>query len=287
MTNSAADILRGRREAARLDLPSVRHFADLLAVRCREASWVRTAVASLDRFATLTGNDDLEALLGVARRDLRAAQAALTNYAAALAPAATRPQIAALALGPKLWFTLNGVAVRWRPLGGAEWRPPVMRAAYPVDRLILLALVGSGLHRSELLRLKIGDIGRLDAAGRLVPDLDADPVAVRYVQRRGKLEYITFFTDQARAALASELDRRRAAGDQIDAESPLVAHASGTAATAATTARARRFNSALIDAGNAVNVELCRKTGDFFRTWGPPGARFSPSPEHRLEDTVC
>jgi integrase len=285
MTRNAAQALTGRRESVRLELPSVRHFADLLAQRCRDESWVRTAVASVDRFATLTGNDDLEALLDAARRDPQTGVAALAAFAAALAPA-TRPQIAALAIGPKLWFTLNGAEIPWRTLDGAVWSPAIMRAAFPVDRLILLALVGSGLHRSELLRLTIGDIGRLDRDGRLIADVDADPLAVRFVQRRGQLEYVTFFTDQARDVLRSELDRRRAAGETIGPDSPLVAHVSGGAATAATAARAARFNSALIDAGNAVNVELCRKTGDFFRTWGAPGARYTARPAANLEETV-
>ena len=161
-----------------------------------------------------------------------------------------------------------------------------MRAAFPVDRLILLALVGSGLHRSELLRLTLGDVGRLDAGGRLVPDLEADPLAVRYVQRRGDIEYITFFTDQARDVLRSELERRRAAGETLGLGSPLVANVAGGPATAATAANAARFNSSLIDAGNAVNVELCRKTGDFFRTWGAPGARFAESSASHLEKSV-
>jgi integrase len=286
MTTSAVDALSGRREAGWLELPSVRHFAELLAQRCREPSWVRTAVASLDRFATLTGNDDLEALIERARRDARVGADALLRFAAAL-PGATRPQIAALALGPKLWFTLNGALVPWSPLEiGDDWMPPrVMHTAHPVDRLILLALVGSGLHRSELLRLRLGDVGRLDRSARLVPDLDADPLAVRYVQRRGQIEYITFFTDQARDVLALELDRRRSAGEALSPLAPLVAHASGAPATAATTARARRFNSALIGATNAANVELCRKTGEFFRTWGQPGARFSES-ACAAEDTL-
>jgi integrase len=286
MTARAAhDALQGRREAARLELPSVRRFADVLAARCREESWVRTAVASLDRFATLTGNDDLEALLERARRDPRAGTAALGQFATALAPA-TQPQIAALALGPKLWFTFNGAAIPWRPLEGTVWAPPVMRAAHPVDRLILLALVGSGLHRAELLRLTLGDVGRLDADARLVPDLDADPFAVRYVQRRGHIEYITFFTDQARDVLRSEIERRRDAGESLAAGSPLVAHVSGAPATAATIARARHFNASLISAGNAVNVELCRKTGDFFRTWGAPGARFTAHAAPQPEETT-
>ncbi|MGD0474971.1 MAG: hypothetical protein ABSB70_17390 [Candidatus Velthaea sp.] len=279
MTMAAFDALKGRREAARLDSPSVRHFAELLGRRCRDASWIRTSVASLDRFAVLTRNDDLEVLLDRARRDPRAAADALLAFAAAL-PAATPSQMAALLVGPKLWFTFNGVDVPWSALEADAAEPSAIRTAHPVDRLILLALVGSGLHRSELLRLRLGDVGRLDAEGRLVPDPDADPLAVRYVQRRAGTEFITFFTDQARAALHVELERRRRAGEKLDARSPLVSRASGGAATAATTARARRLNTALIGATNAVNVELCKKTGEFFRTWGPPGARFNETDQH-------
>jgi integrase len=285
MTPVASDALIGRRESALLALPSVRHLAETLAARCREAPWIRVAVASLDRFATLTQNTDLEALLERARRDPRVAPDAILAFAAALRPA-TRPQIAALVAGPKLWFTFNGVDVPWSPLEAQEWLPGVMRTAYPVDRLILLALVGSGLQRSELLRLTVGDVGRLDAGGRLIADIDAEPLAVRYIQRRGSTEYITLFTDPARDALHVELDRRRRAGEAIGASSPLIANASGAPATAATTARARRFNMALISAGNAANVDLCRKTGDFFRTWGEPGARFDPSVAEHAEETV-
>ena len=31
--------------------------------------------------------------------------------------------------------------------------------------------------------------------------------------------------------------------------------------------------------GGRVNVELCRTTGEFFRTWGLPGSRFTPTSE--------
>ncbi len=279
MTVSPAQALIGRREAVRLTSPSVAHFAGILAQRCREASWVRTAVASLDRFATLTGNDDLDVLLERARRDPRVGADALLDFAAAL-PMATRSQIAALAIGPKLWFTFNGADVPWSPLEVAADALPVMRSAQPVDRFILLALVGSGLFRSELLRLRLGDIGRLDAHAQFIADLDADPLTVRYVARRAKAEYITFFTDGARSALNVELDRRRATGERLGVNSPLVLLEPGT------TARAGRFNTALIGATNGVNVELCRKTGDFFRTWGQPGARFDPQPDVRMEELV-
>ena len=276
MTRRAENSLRGRRESALLALPSVSRLVDVLGGLCRESSWIRTAVASLDRFAALT-RLDLETLLERSRRDEREAGRALTAFAAALSPS-TRPQIAALAIGPKLWFTLNGVAVPWRPLPGADWSVEGMRSTAPVDRLILLGLVGSGLHRAELLRLRLGDVGALDTRGRFVMDIDADPLAIRFIQRRDERTYVTFFTDLAREALQTNLAQRRAAGEHLDPSSALVPGANGSMPTRATFARAQRINTALIDAGNAVNVDLCRTTGAFFRTWGPPGSRFVEQP---------
>jgi len=57
------------------------------------------------------------------------------------------------------------------------------------------------------------------------------------------------------------------------------------AATADAATAARESSAALIEAGNQVNVTLCRATGDFFRAWGMPGARFdarrAPDPQPR------
>ncbi len=275
MTGGGTSALAGRRESALLEQPSVRHCADVLAERCRDASWVRTSIASLDRFATLTGNVDLEALLERARRDPGEARAALAAFAEALG-AFTQIQIAGLALGPKVWFTVNGVPVPWRPLPGREWSPEAMQSASTTDRFVLLALVGSGLHRAELLRLRVGDVGALDREGRIVPDLAAEPLAMRFADVRGKRDYVTFLSERARAALHVDLARRAAAGERLGADAPLVAAVDGKPATQATVARAARLNAALIEAGNNVNVEMCRKTGAFFRAWGLPGARFVP-----------
>jgi integrase len=274
--------MEGRRESALLDQPSVRHFADTLGQLCRETSWVRTSVASLDRFATLTGQLDLEALLDRARRDPAVAANALATFAAALS-AYSRVQIAGLAMGPKLWFTLNGVHVAWRPLPGLDWAPEAMQNTSTTDRLVLLALVGSGLHRSELLRVRIGDVGALDAEGRLVHDLKADPLAIRFIDARSRREHVTFISERAREALALDLARRARAGDLLDLRAPLVATATGAPATAHTVARAARRNAARIPAGNNVNVEMCRKTGAFFRSWGLPGARFEAAEKLRAE----
>src|SRR5919204_4260293 len=141
---TAATILQGRREGALLALPSVQRMADVLAARCRERSWVRTSVASLERFRVLAGYDDLEALLARARAEPAEAERALGSFAAAVGRmphAPTEGQVAALAMGPKIWFRMNGVGIPWRPLlerkaedgrwkteeGGAVLPPPASR----------------------------------------------------------------------------------------------------------------------------------------------------------------
>jgi hypothetical protein len=40
-------------------------------------------------------------------------------------------------------------------------------------------------------------------------------------------------------------------------------------------ASARQRATNLIRTGNQLNAELCRTTGEFFRSWGLPGARFT------------
>ena len=59
----------------------------------------------------------------------------------------------------------------------------------------------------------------------------------------------------------------------IAPDSPLLLPPEGQQAAASDRLRATSA-AALIGAGNDVNVTLCRATGDFFRAWGMPGARF-------------
>src|SRR2546421_5630042 len=248
---TAATILRGRREGALLALPSVQRMADLLAARCRERSWVRTSVASLERFRALAGYDDLEALLAQARAEPAEAERALGSFAAALS-GYTEGQVAALAMGPKIWFRVNGVAIPWRRLlkvgvrrsalgvgigPGAQCErqtPNAERLGEGPEDLILRALIGSGLYRAELLRLCLGDVGSLDAEGRLVPDMEAEPLAVQYTPRRGRQgARITFLTYQARQALLADVARRTAAGQPTGPDAPPVLCGGGSGAPAA------------------------------------------------------
>src|SRR2546428_1835315 len=125
-----ADTLAGRREAELLGVASVRRMADTLAARCRAASWVRTSIASLARFRVMTGNQDLEALLERSLLDVTEAGRALQAFARALTSYADA-QVAALAIGPKLWFRLNGVAGTRRPLTVGGTPPPPAVAHRP------------------------------------------------------------------------------------------------------------------------------------------------------------
>ena len=276
--NDPAVALAGRRELNLLELPSVARMAGVLAERCREPSWIRTLVAALDRFRSLGGHDDLEELLAAARTDPPVADQAMGEFARAL-DGQPDAAVAGLGMGAKVWFRLNGVPVAWRPLPAAvaARRLPEAGLANPVERLLVLAPIGSGLHLAELLRLRVGDLGSLDADGRLLPDPEAEPLAVRYQQRRGRAaERITFLSFPARAAVLGQLERRRREGVDPGPEALLVAGPDGRPAGRAEIARARTRSNAIIRAGSNLNVDLCRKTGEFFREWGEPGSRFTP-----------
>jgi integrase len=264
-------------------------MADLLTMHFRETSWVRTIVASLARFCSLTGQPDLERVLAEAREDSRQAEASLLQLASQLV-GYSDSQVAALAIGPKVWFRLNGVPVAWRPLpSNSALFPPIPagidRDVDETTRVVLLALIGSGLRRSELLRLHLGDLGSLDSHARVIPDLDAEPLAVRYTALAGRRgEYITLLTFPAREALRQYVAARRARGELLTAEAPFIARRDGSPASDASISRAIRLSSSLIRTVSDVNLELCTTTGEFFRAWGMPGSRFAGQEEFIPED---
>jgi len=236
----------------------------------------------------MTGHPDLELLLEEAKADPALAERSLVAFASALA-GYSDGQVSALAMGAKIWFRLNGVDVAWRPLPGIASAPILSTADQQgTERVILLALIGSGLQLAELLRLRVGDVGSLDGEGRLVPDMAADPLAVQYTPRRGKQgERITFLTYSTRQALLAAWQQNgEDAAQPIDLNAPLIVQRDGSKATVASVARARRRSKSLIRAGSDVNVTLCRATGDFFREWGLPGSRFEGPEDINIEDYI-
>jgi hypothetical protein len=266
--DAARRALTGRREVALLDEPSVAAVARVLVRRVRDpAVWVRAAATTLERFRREVADGDLPGLLSAGRGDPSVAEQSLRRLAARH-DGLTGGQLSALAFGPRLWWTVGGVPLPWRPLSTVGGGVPLPgRDTDPDLRLLLLAVLGSGASPTELLGVRVRDAGRLDAEGRLVPDLEAEPLAVRYRDERDGHEHITFLSFEARAALQD-----RSAGDaDLTPDSPLLLPEARHAAAAE---GLRATSAALIGAGNDVNVSLCRATGDFFRAWGMPGARF-------------
>lgn len=280
----ARQALVGRRELGLLDEPSALLLARLLVRRCRRPDpWVRAGVGTLDRFAREVALGDLPGLLAAGRADPAEAERSLQRIAWRHDGIAAS-QLASLSFGPRLWWTAAGVPVSWRPLlagAGTTGADPSGRAAAAdnaagplpgrrtdVDvRLLLLAVIGTGATDTELLGVRVRDAGRLDATGTLVADLAAEPLAVAYRGEDDGAEHVTFLSFEARAALHAQL----AARGRLAPEDPLLLP-SDRAAPALHAARS--MSSALIGAGNDVNVTMCRATGDFFRGWGMPGARF-------------
>ncbi|MDP9436755.1 MAG: hypothetical protein M3P93_16830 [Actinomycetota bacterium] len=251
-----------------LDEPSVLSVALLLARWVREpAVWVRAAVTTLDRFRKEVAGGDLAGLLAAGQADPAVAERSLRQLAVRH-DGLTGGQLAALAFGPRLWWTVAGVPVPWRPLSSAGGAAPLPgRDTDPDLRLLLLALLGSGATEPELLAVRVRDAGRLDADGVLVPDLEAEPLVVRYSSAQDGREHLAFLSYEARLALQQRLAERGQPGPD---EALLLPEARQHAASQALQAT----SAALIGAGNDVNVSLCRATGNFFRAWGMPGARF-------------
>lgn len=261
--------LTGRRELALLDEPSVLAVGVLLTRRCRDPQpWVRAAVTTLDRFGREVAGGDLSGLLERGHTDARVATASL-DALARRHDGLGAAQLALLGFGPRLWWTVGGVDVPWRPLpGGMPGQVPLPGARSDPDvRLLLLALIGTGATLTELIGVRVRDAGRLDAAGRLVPDLDAEPLAVSYRPDGPGPSRVTFLSYDARRALQERIASRGEPGP----DEPLLLPAGGLQRAAAA---ADRLSGSLIEAGNDVNVLLCRTTGEFFRTWGLPGARY-------------
>jgi hypothetical protein len=245
----------------------------VLGERCRNpAPWIRAALGTLGRFAAEVAGGDLAGLLARGRADPAVAERSLTDLGRRHR-GCTASQLSALQFGPKLWWRLGGVAVPWRaPAAAVPDVPPMPGVAARGGsgerdvRLLLLALLGTGLTVDELLEVRVRDAGALDAGGNVVPDLDAEPLALSYRPGGADPPLLTFLPFEARAAVRSRLDGRRPDGG----ERLLLPDDVLPAARQAVAAR----SASLIGAGNDVNVTLCRATGDFFRTWGMPGARF-------------
>jgi hypothetical protein len=260
--------LKNRRELSLLEVPSVMRVASILAERTRKPDfWIRSAVTTLDRFSREVCDGDLEAALKAGQADPLTAELLNQKYLQ-MHQELTTVQLASLILGPKLWWTFNGVEVPWvkqfTDVPRAHIANSTKRDFDPTVRLLMLSLVGTGLTFEELENIKVKDSGSLDKDGNLVENPLSDPLVLQVETEEGPR--ITFLGEEAREALSHQIAVRNP-----KSEDPLFADAEDFKRFME---HAEARGKSIIDTVNDVNVTLCKTVGDFFLEWGIPGRNF-------------
>jgi hypothetical protein len=162
---------------------SVARAAGFLVESVREPTrWLRLLLSGLDAFRAAQPDRRLAPLLADAWSSPGRAQQVLDDFAATL-NGTPPPELARVGMGPKLWFTANGVLVGWRPLpgGGSQPATPTGLSLSEADRsrAAARALRRAGVDDDELARIRLRDLGRLVPGEVFVPELLADPLVVR------------------------------------------------------------------------------------------------------------
>jgi hypothetical protein len=260
--------LKNRRELSLLEIPSVMRVAAILAERTRKPDfWIRSAVTTLDRFSREVCDGDLEAALKAGQADPLTAELLNQKYLE-MHRDLTSVQLASLILGPKLWWTFNGVQVPWVKQFTTVPRSHIANSTKrdfdPTTRLLMLSLVGTGLTFEDVEVIKVKDSGSLDIDGNLVENPYSDPLVLQVQTEEGPR--ITFLGEEAREALSIQLAERNPNSDDLlfaneEDFKRFMGHAE---------ARGK----AIIETVNDVNVTLCKTVGDFFLEWGIPGRNF-------------
>jgi hypothetical protein len=260
--------LKNRRELSLLEIPSVMRVAAILAERTRKPDfWIRSAVTTLDRFSREVCDGDLESALKAGQADPLTAELLNQKYLQ-MHQDLTSVQLASLILGPKLWWTFNGVQVPWVEQFTTVPRSHIANSTKrdfdPTTRLLMLSLVGTGLTFEDVEVIKVKDSGSLDIDGNLVENPYSDPLVLQVQTEEGPR--ITFLGEEAREALSIQLAERNPKSDDLlfaneEDFKRFMGHAE---------ARGK----AIIETVNDVNVTLCKTVGDFFLEWGIPGRNF-------------
>jgi hypothetical protein len=260
--------LKNRRELSLLEIPSVMRVAAILAERTRKPDfWIRSAVTTLDRFSREVCDGDLESALKAGQADPLTAELLNQKYLQ-MHQDLTSVQLASLILGPKLWWTFNGVQVPWvkqlTTVPRSHIANSTKRDFDPTTRLLMLSLVGTGLTFEDVEVIKVKDSGSLDIDGNLVENPYSDPLVLQVQTEEGPR--ITFLGEEAREALSIQLAERNPKSDDLlfaneEDFKRFMGHAE---------ARGK----AIIETVNDVNVTLCKTVGDFFLEWGIPGRNF-------------
>ncbi len=260
--------LRDRRELTLLEVESIQKVVEFLAINTvKPDQWIRNAVMTIERFSNEILGGDLTAGLKKGQEDSFEAEMMMQRYLD-LHRDLTPVQIASLVLGPKLWFSLNGVNIDWKNNIKAEGRAHIANSKNgnfnPAVRLFLLFLCGTGFEYSHLKTLKLKDFGRIGTNGKLVPNLASSPLVIEFEQDGERK--ITFLGEEAREAMVNYIVE-----NQLKSEDFLFGTPEEFQKLQDIAEKRGRM---IIDSVNEVNVTLCSTVGNFFKEWGIPGRNF-------------
>ena len=247
---------------------SVRRMERRIDRATRSEYRVRWALQGLLRFCTALANPDLDRYIISCKAGQADPDATLLDFCDTLHQKGyATAAIAGICSGPKLWLGANGVNVGHRTLpgcSGVAWAaardqdvvPPTFSRMPLRVRFILLALISSDLNLSELTALQRADFGLWDGNRDILPDVTADPLAVRVrpeVAADGH-KRISFLSYDAQQALLAYLADTRDAQNTMPSDSPcgLLSEAEGRLV--------RRLLSNLGRISNEANVFLCMAT---------------------------
>lgn len=260
--------LKNRREIELLKIDSVNKMACLLAEKTQKPDyWIRHAVTTIDRFSREVCDGGLDRALKAGLSDPLTAEFLLQKYIS-LHQDLTSVHLSSLLIGPRLWWTVNGVSVSWKLTASAKAKTHIANSSLgkfdPLVRLFMLSLVGTGFTYDQLKDLKVSDFGYINFNGDVVHDLASSPMAVGY--KLGAEEKFAFLGEEARDALIkSVIDRNLKPSDFVFGSEDEYGKIRKIA---------EKRSESVIESVNNVNVTLCKTVGDFFLEWGVPGRNF-------------
>ena len=242
-----------------LSWASVRRLRTRLERATRSEYRVRWAIQGLQRFRDAMGIADLDEYVVSCKTGRAAPDAALDEFCDRLRlKGYPTTAIAGLCSGPKLWLLANGVRVGQKLTPdhcGQRDAPLPFHRMLPNMRFGLLALISADLDVTELMALRLTDLGQWDGRLDVLPDVTAHPLAARIRAEVAKdsRERITFLSYDAQRALMDYQGQIRA---------PALADASRGLFSPDDTTYLKRLSSNLIRVSNEANVFLCTATAE-------------------------
>jgi integrase len=188
----------------------------------------------------------------------------------------------------KKWLTVNDVEVNWKAVEPPKiWRVErdrllakeelrqILNGADLASRVMVLALLSSGLRVGALTRLKLKDIKM---------EYDYPLVIVGPEISKTREGYVTFMTPEAKTAIQQYLKERELNGEVVGPESPLIVKERPRGTPITEVAAMQRWHKLLKMAGKAVkgrkwyeaHIHTLRK---YFKSW----ASLSGVPEALVE----